>query len=112
MDFNVAPLQSEAKFRSDIRLGAAGRSGRCKINDENPKMISSSTRTIVLIQSEVIMAPGRNAFTHRYELSPRGYASVSLTLMTFLFFLHYKLHTSHILLQKVISYNGVNRSDH
>lgn len=51
MVFNVAPLQSEAKFHSDIRLGAAGGSGEWKINEENPKMITSSTRTVVLIQS-------------------------------------------------------------
>lgn len=51
MVFNVAPLQSEAKSHSGTKLGAAGGTGECKINEENPKMITSSTRTAELIQS-------------------------------------------------------------
>lgn len=49
--FNVAPLPSEAKFHVDTSLGAARGTGEWKINEENLKMITSSTRTVVLIQS-------------------------------------------------------------
>lgn len=64
--------QSVAKFDSDIRLGAAGGSGEWKINEENPKVITPFTLTVgihsvIIHLSEVIMAPGRNTFTHFNE---------------------------------------------
>lgn len=75
MVFNAASQQSEDKVDPDIRRGAARGSGEWKINEENPKVITPFTWTVgihsvIIHLSEVIMAPGRNAFTHRGGLNP------------------------------------------
>lgn len=72
MVFNAVSRQSVAKFDSDIGLGAAGGSGEWEINEENLEVIAPFTWTVgihsvIIHLSEVIMAPGRNAFTHFSE---------------------------------------------